>query len=289
MEHTDYIGKSNAYRIGQELAMVEIRGKDDFSRSQLTDIHSVFFIFSGSITIEIESETHQYTTGNVINIISFHSFRIVSVSPDIQAFQLLYTDTYVKDIFKHGPPFPMEYIGRLMIEPAILLTDDQIQLFNKHLNGLKNIFSNRSHYFFEEKVKCGIWMLIMDLGDITHRIFENQSIEENSDTKKILLMRFMGKLETSINKNRSVGYYASELCVSSQYLERVVKALSKHSAKEWIQQVMISQVNKKLLETNYPIQQLANEFGFIDQQTFTKYYRRIMKVTPTEYRKKAMI
>jgi AraC-like DNA-binding protein len=129
----------------------------------------------------------------------------------------------------------------------------------------------------------------MDLGDITHRIFENQSIEENSDTKKILLMRFMGKLETSINKNRSVGYYASELCVSSQYLERVVKALSKHSAKEWIQQVMISQVNKKLLETNYPIQQLANEFGFIDQQTFTKYYRRIMKVTPTEYRKKAMI
>lgn len=289
MECYDYLNNSNAQRIGQDLAMVEIRGTNDFGRSQISGIHSVLFILSGSITIEIGGEQRRYNDCHVLNIIPFHTFSIVSVSKDIHAFQLLYTDAYVKDIFKSGPPFPMEYIGRLAIEPSMPLTNEQMQLFKKHFSGLKSIFNNRQHHFFQEKVKCGIWMLMMDLGDIIYHTFESHAIEEESDTKKILLMHFMGMVEKSARTNRTVGYYASELCVSAQYLERVVKSLSKHSVKEWIQQLLISQVNNQLIDTNTPIQQLACDFGFVDQQTFTKYYHRVMGVTPTEYRKNAMI
>ena len=43
---------------------------------------------------------------------------------------------------------------------------------------------------------------------------------------------------------------------------------------------------KQLKENNHNLQQIANEFGFADQATFTKYFKRNMGCTPKEYREK---
>lgn len=284
-----YLEHSKAWRIGNEMAVVDIRSKGDVNRSKISDVHSVFFLFQGSLTIDIRGKNCVFQANQVVNIMSAFDYTIVDASADIIAEQVLYTDTYIKDVFKKGPPFPMEYIGRLMAQPELNMSKDQMDMFARHFKGLECILQRCQHHFYQEKVKCAIWMLMMDLGDITYQVFEQQSVEEDSNTKKILLCRFMSLLPDHVHRERTVAYYADALCVTPQYLERIVKALSKHSVKEWIQNTLIAKVNERLLSSNDSIQSLTSAFGFVDQPTFTKYYRRYMGITPTQYRKKAMI
>lgn len=286
MAATEYLNKSNTYRIGPDLALVEITGNEDCGKAPISNIHSVFFIFKGSLTIELGGEKRSYCANQILNILPSHSFCVTATSDDILAFQILYTDAFVKEVFKKGPPFPMEYVRRLMIEPGMSLTDEQMRLFERNLKGIRAIFKEREHYFFKEKVKCALLMLLIDIGDITYKLFQSSANKQESDTRKILFMRFMEMLDRSVKEHRSVAYFADQLHVSSQYLERVVKSLSKRGVKKWIQHSLVTQVNERLLATNDTIQQIAADFGFVDQQTFSKYYRRIMGIPPSEHRSK---
>lgn len=289
MEYLDDLNHNKVWHIGSELAIIDIHSKSDLCRSKFSNIHSVVFIFQGSLSIEINGEIKSFQTNQVINIMPIFDYTFMDASTDITAIQILYTDIYIKDVFKKGPPFPMEYMARLMVQPELSLSEEQMNMFGHHFNGLKLILQNKQHHFYQEKVKCAIWMLMMDLGNITYHLFEQHSIEEESDTKKILFYRFIAMLSKYICKERTATFYAGQLCVTPQYLERIVKALTKRSVKEWIQNTLISQINEQLLSSNDNIQRLASDFGFVDQPTFTKYYRRYMKITPMEYRKKAMI
>jgi AraC family transcriptional activator of pobA len=110
-----------------------------------------------------------------------------------------------------------------------------------------------------------------------------------TDRKRYLFMRFVKQLPLHVREERGVGFYASELCVSCQYLERIVKMISGQTASQWISRVLIGEVNHQLKETEKSMQQIADEFGFPDQASFTKYYKRNLKMTPSEYRSKNLL
>jgi AraC-like DNA-binding protein len=65
--------------------------------------------------------------------------------------------------------------------------------------------------------------------------------------------------------------------------------ISGQTASQWISRVLIGEVNHQLKETEKSMQQIADEFGFPDQASFTKYYKRNLKMTPSEYRSKNLL
>jgi AraC-like DNA-binding protein len=102
-------------------------------------------------------------------------------------------------------------------------------------------------------------------------------------------MQFMALLSQHAKDEHSVGFYASALCVTPQYLARIVKQLSGHTVLQWIQKTLLGEVNKLLQNTKLSIQQISDDFGFPDQATFSKFYKRGMGMPPTEYRMRNLI
>lgn len=103
--------------------------------------------------------------------------------------------------------------------------------------------------------------------------------------KKTLFKKFVRGLVGASNKSREVLFYANELGVSSGYLNEVCNEVSNYSAKEIIDTAVVSRLKYELSYTDKSIQELADEYNFPSQSYFSRYYKRMTGMSPSEFRK----
>jgi YesN/AraC family two-component response regulator len=76
---------------------------------------------------------------------------------------------------------------------------------------------------------------------------------------------------------RAVGY-------SPAYLTNLVQELTGHSIKRWITERRMSEARQLLRETNQPVQQIAEEIGYLDVSYFTRQFRQLHGDPPQSWR-----
>ena len=104
--------------------------------------------------------------------------------------------------------------------------------------------------------------------------------------KRELFKKFIEKIVESYTVSREVLFYANELGVSSGYLNEVCNDVSTHSAKDIIDSAVVSRLKYELSYTSKTIQELADEYCFPSQSYFSRYFKRLTGLTPSEFRKK---
>jgi AraC-like DNA-binding protein len=116
----------------------------------------------------------------------------------------------------------------------------------------------------------------------------NQDVElhEYVSRKKELFRQFIRTLVESHFVSREVLFYANELGVSSGYLNEVCNEISAHTAKEIIDSAVSARLKYELSYTSKSIQELADEYNFPSQSYFSRYYKRMTGMTPSEFRKR---
>lgn len=107
--------------------------------------------------------------------------------------------------------------------------------------------------------------------------------------KKELFGKFIKHLVESHHLSREVLFYANELGVSSGYLNEVCNEVSGHSAKAIIDSAVTARLKYELSYTAKSIQELADDYNFPSQSYFTRYYKRMTGLTPSEFRKERAI
>jgi AraC family transcriptional regulator, transcriptional activator of pobA len=96
---------------------------------------------------------------------------------------------------------------------------------------------------------------------------------------------FYQNIRKSIHATKSIVEYAAELNITTVHLNRICKKLVKKSALDVVNEHLIMECKKYLLNTNYTISQISYLFNFDDPAYFTKVFKRMTGVTPKEFRK----
>ena len=100
-----------------------------------------------------------------------------------------------------------------------------------------------------------------------------------------LYNEFLDAVSTHFQTNSDVHYYADLLNVSSRYLAQVTRRISDKSPKSIIDEYLIQAAERQLTTTDKTIQEIAYDFGFSSQAHFTKFFRKMKQMNPTQYRK----
>lgn len=82
-----------------------------------------------------------------------------------------------------------------------------------------------------------------------------------------------------------VRFYADLLNVSSRYLAQVTRRISGKSPKAIIDDYLIHEIELQLKSTDSTVQEIAYRLGFSSQAHFTKFFKKLKGISPTEYRK----
>jgi AraC-like DNA-binding protein len=99
-----------------------------------------------------------------------------------------------------------------------------------------------------------------------------------------LIRRFKAAIDTSYSRLVSVTELAEQLYVSPKYLSEVVKRELGCTPSEFIQHRVILYAKYLLCNTDMTVGEIAAALNFEDQSYFTRFFRKHVQQTPTEYR-----
>ena len=98
--------------------------------------------------------------------------------------------------------------------------------------------------------------------------------------------RFMEELMSDNGQHRSVSYYADKLCYSPKYLSRIVKQIRGKNALSIINEHAVECIKYELKYSSKSIKEIALDLDFPNLSFFTKYTKKHLGMTPTQFRSK---
>jgi AraC-like DNA-binding protein len=107
-----------------------------------------------------------------------------------------------------------------------------------------------------------------------------------SDREQEVFARFISLVNEHARQQHNLAYYADRLCLSPRYMGSMVKQVSGRSAKEWIDEALVTAIKVDLRHTTKPLKQIADEMAFPNTSFFSKFFKRMTNLTPLEYRKR---
>lgn len=242
----------------------------------------------GTFDVKFKGRIYHLVQNAYGHFIGEPAMELLSASANVKAYLMAFTDPYSAALFKNSPPMPFSLAEKAREQPVNVLEPDVVPIFKYRMDCLEKASLDEEHIFRNEMIKCSIWMFLMDLADI-HIRKEAKNREMQTGRKKEIFITFMKLLASYACQEHSVGFYASKLCITPQYLNRIVKCQTDKTAYEWICLSLVGEIAKQLENTNDTMQQIANHLHFPDQVTLTKFFKRQTGYSLSEYRKKLAV
>jgi len=142
-------------------------------------------------------------------------------------------------------------------------------------------FQDREHRFYEEVLKLQMRLFILDMWHTFANEYERRKRSLQSGS---LYERFVHLVQEHCMAEREVKFYASLLSVTPKYLNFVCKQNSGVTASEWIQRYTKERIILLLQNKNLNIAEIADKMMFSSRSFFTRYVKKVLGSTPTEYR-----
>ncbi len=146
---------------------------------------------------------------------------------------------------------------------------------------LHDKFLDKEHRFYEEAFKLQMRLFILDMWHTFANEYERRKRTLQSGS---LYERFVHLIQEHCMTEREVRFYADKLNVTPKYLNYVSKQNSGATASEWIQRYTKERIILFLQNKNLNITEITDKMMFSSQSFFTRYVKKVLGTTPTEYR-----
>ena len=101
-----------------------------------------------------------------------------------------------------------------------------------------------------------------------------------------IMLQLRNLLAQHIAENHQPAFYASQLNISTVYLNEIVRKLTGLSTSSYIKNEIVLLAKRILARTDLSVKQIANQLGFEDWAYFTRLFTQATSITPTAFRSK---
>jgi len=165
---------------------------------------------------------------------------------------------------------------------SIPLTEEEMTAMMIHYQMIKRVVKNQGNPYRMEVIRYLMLAFYYGAGFQFHP----QSEDKKKSHQEILVEKFLSLVQTHYNQERGLDFYADELCLTPKHLSKVIKDVTGKSASDCIDDRVILEAKALLKSTNMTVQQISDELNFSDQSFFGKYFKRIVGMSPREYKGK---
>jgi len=99
-----------------------------------------------------------------------------------------------------------------------------------------------------------------------------------------MIQNVLDYVELNLKNRVALEQLSEAACLSPYHFHRIFKSMAGESVVEYVRRRRLSEASKKLLETKERIIDIAFEFQFETQESFTKAFKNVFKITPGRYR-----
>lgn len=121
------------------------------------------------------------------------------------------------------------------------------------------------------------------LTEINHAYFHNQRSQSVSNEKLTKYIAFKLLVEKELTQHLTIEEICRRLAVNATYLYNIVKEFSGLSAKEYLNQRLILEAQRKLYYSETSVKEVAFELGFNDPDYFSRLFRKVTGHTVSQF------
>jgi len=266
----------------KEIIFLEMTGKRDIPADYLQQYFTHILCQKGKAAFRIESKPYQIEKNSIAIGLPSIAIDNLKCSRDFKATCLFVSYELMS---KNNPDIGWGIKAYLFSKenPVVSLSEKDVQKCLYNFKLLREKYENDSHRFHKEIVNLQLQMFVMEMWNIFSKEIEKRGI---SNQKGSLFERFLQLVQEHCMEEREVDFYAAKLFVTSKYLTEVCKKNSGKTALQWIQnyttqRLIILLENKKLSFT-----EIADTLNFSSLSFFSRYVRKVLGVSPSEYRRR---
>ena len=170
--------------------------------------------------------------------------------------------------------------------PCMELTHAESQSLRSFISMVEQELKGSETDFSSEIIGGLIAATIYKVGDIlTHYLTEHPEVDSPIHNRAEEYFRqFTELLGEHYKHERSVGFYARQLCITPKYLTTLIKRISGKSVSEWIDNYVILEAKTLLKYSNMSVQEISYQLNFPNQSFFGCYFKRLTGMSPSQYK-----
>lgn len=206
----------------------------------------------------------------------------IAFSSDLDADILLVERNF---LIENNPEVAWATKGYVFIKenPVFRLDEKGKRLLQTDFDLIRQRLSE-SNIFRREILGRTLQIFLFDLWNVYEEAINRQ--EELSNLSASIFHRFMDLVRQYSSSEREVAFYADKLCVSAKYLSEVVKKGSGKPASYWINGYAAQEIVSLLKKPDMTLSEISDRLNFYNPAHFTRFVRKMLGVSPSEYRRK---
>lgn len=205
-------------------------------------------------------------------------------SPDFKAIFFAASKNLLESLPKVGNVLSLFFY--LKDYPCFDLTPREQQIIQEYYDFIRTRLKNKDDLYRREVVMGLMQGFFFELCNIFNSHAPTApSALKNKSRKEHIFEHFYETLIESYQSERSVKFYADQLCLTPKHLSGVVKEVSGKTVGEWIDELVILEAKALLNSSSMNIQEISDRLNFANQSFFGKYFKHYTGVSPKEYRK----
>ncbi|MFR9649347.1 MAG: helix-turn-helix domain-containing protein [Rikenellaceae bacterium] len=235
-------------------------------------MNSFFFLTQGEVFLEIDGESILLRGGEMVLIPASVAVKIHYYDRTV-GYMGGFSSDYITDV-SQSVVERFEFLRSFSVA-RFLFEGDKLERVDGIFTTLEGLWS--SHSGADDLMRSYLLTLLYEL---------------DQERDKMILPTVYNRLAYSFLKalfdeNLSVrkpSDFASQLCVSVNHLNKVVRQTTKKSLSEWIEERLMLNAKVLLRNTDTSISDIAYQLGIADPSYFTRRFRQHEGISPKEYR-----
>ncbi len=235
----------------------------------------------GGCKISINAKSYEVHKWDLVVVSPYSIIRIMSITPD---FDCLVMWASIDLFTQVRLPNKGQYFIDITAHPSISLSPKEAEDLLMLRAQLQREESNSGQPFFDDIYTSIIRIIILKIFALYSNREPNQEVTLSRNHE--ILNTFILNLLKYSYRERKLDFYAQNQHITSSHLSRCVKSVAEKSASEMLIDIVISNIKSRLLESNNRISEIAEEFNFCSNSTFSQYFKKYTSFSPKEYRER---
>jgi AraC family transcriptional activator of pobA len=277
---------TNIYSI-KDFTMVDSEDiLDDLSEDPVFISDGIVFgiCLKGNCLFKLNHKEIQIENNHVLTILPKQIIRILNRSSDFHC-KLLFFPYNIILQFPHSLRY--DFLFRLNENPEIKMPEGKMESILK-LYSLMAENHNKGDGSFQWKIIASLLqvLMLMVISEYENENYRLSFVEKSR--QEGLAEQFFKLLVVNFKKEKTVTFYANELCLTPKYLSTVIKKVTGRPIISWIHEILIIRIKQELVSTHRTMLEISEEYNFPNPSFFSSFFKQHTGKTPIEYRKRIL-
>ena len=236
----------------------------------------------GEVMYELDTKMQIIKPGDILIVSDRHVVDSYRCSEDMQGLCMMMSVQFFREIIQNVSDISSLFLFS-RLHPVMRLEDKEIETFKEYFQVIKQKISDEHNHFRKDLIKALLLAMFYDLSNIIYRVKADGKPRSRAE---VIFTQFITLVEKHFREERRVAWYAKQLCITAKYLSETVKAVSRRTPNEWIDDYITLELRVQLKNSTKTIKEIARDLKFPNQSFMGKFFKEHVGVSPLQYRRR---